>query len=313
MSSSKKKATKRQRTNIDKAVVKSSQKKATKLSSKKKARSDKGTVSATTATRRSSRTRKVVNYNEDQLADTADDQALEAAKSVAITTTRQKGLAAATHRRQVSEHSGKKDDNGHLIPFADAPRWFRPKLTPAEMLKAGMVGGCYFNPKGGKPGILYPRKKYPQGIPGVGYEEFPKAWFENVPASHYKSRRYNIKTNRYGVKAGQDQVAWESSGWINETDPRGWIQWYFRFYQGRRLKGGEDERQLGRWKRCCGEKGRWKRFLMKKIVNSARGYDDKSLQRAVDNESVSPVVRQTLLHWAYKINLHDAHQFLKSK
>lgn len=45
------------------------------------------------------------------------------------------------------------------------------------------------------------------------------------PRSMYNSRKYNIPTNKYGVKAGQDQQFWEEHGWIIEQDPRGWFQW----------------------------------------------------------------------------------------
>lgn len=41
----------------------------------------------------------------------------------------------------------------------------------------------------------------------------------------FRSRRYNVPTNKYGVKAGQDQKFWEEHGWINEQDPRGWFHW----------------------------------------------------------------------------------------
>ena len=87
---------------------------------------------------------------------------------------------------------------------------------------------------------------------------------------------------------------WEMSGWINALDPLGWFQWYCRFYQGRRTE--DDERQVGRWAKCAGERGRWKNNLISKIVKAGCGWD---------NSSVSPVVRQTLQHWAYRLTQED--------
>jgi hypothetical protein len=139
----------------------------------------------------------------------------------------------------------------------------------------------------------------------------------------YVSRRYNVSTNKFGVKAGQDQVFWEQHGWINAQDPRGWFQWcgacalfscvarvctivdclcvcvyaradlrmplharYCRFYMGRRTD--DDARQISRWSGVTGAKGRWKRALLNKIVAANARWDDAT---------VSPVIRQTLLHW----------------
>ena len=168
-----------------------------------------------------------------------------------------------SNSKMVGCHSGSKDPStGKLKQFKDAPAWFKPTLTPREMLLKGMHGGIYFNPKGGKPGVKYPRSKYPNGIPGVSVDEFPKEWFAGVKKELYASRRYDVKHNCYGVKSGLDQAGWESSGWINACDPRGWTQWYFRFFAGRRLEGGEDERQMGRWNGVCGDKGRWKQNLI---------------------------------------------------
>ena len=65
---------------------------------------------------------------------------------------------------------------------------------------------------------------------------------------------------------------------------------YCRFYSGRRTE--DDERQIGRWRGVAGEKGRWKRALVNKIVKANKRWDDAS---------VSPVIRQTLLHWAHEI------------
>jgi len=149
--------------------------------------------------------------------------------------------AAPSGSRSVAGHDGSRDAWGRLSAFKDAPSHFRPNLTPRQMLEQGMHGGIYFNPKGGKPGILYPRHTHPDGIPGVGIDEFPPAWFEGVPSRLYSSRCYSVANNRYRVKSGLDQEGWERSGWICPVDPRGWTQWYFRFFLGRRLEGDEGE------------------------------------------------------------------------
>jgi len=85
------------------------------------------------------------------------------------------------------------------------------------MIHAGIFGGCYFNPSGGKKGLKYPKG----GVP-IDHKEYPRDWFSEVPAHKYISRRYDCATNKYGVKAGQDQAFWEGKGWIREQDPRGW-------------------------------------------------------------------------------------------
>ena len=119
----------------------------------------------------------------------------------------------------VPAHDGLRDASGKLRPFDACPAEFRPSLTPAECIANGVFGGCYFNPRGGKPGIFHPD----DGV-AVGVDEFPAEWFSGVDESLYLSRRYNVPTNRYRVKAGQDQAFWESKGWIHEQDPRGWFR-----------------------------------------------------------------------------------------
>jgi len=171
------------------------------------------------------------------------------------------------------------------IRFSDHPD-FTPNLTPAQCIRAGIFGGCYFNPVGGKAGVHGRRVD-------VDHREFPAAWFAGLPRSAYASRRYVAGANRYGVVAGSDQAAWERQGWIHPQDPRGWFQWYCRFYVGRRTE--DDARQIRRWRGVAGPTGRWKRNLVRKIGDAARLRD----------ESVSPVVRQTLLHWAYQLTRGD--------
>ena len=75
---------------------------------------------------------------------------------------------------------------------------------------------------------------------------------------------------------------------------------YCRFYLGRRTE--DDSRQVDRWKKCAGDKGRWRNNLIAKIVRSGCAYD---------NFNVSPVVRQTLQHWGYKLNKEDFDKYAK--
>ena len=82
----------------------------------------------------------------------------------------------------------------------------------------------------------------------------------------------------------------ESSGWMAAQDPYGWFQWYCRFFQGRKVD--DDERQLSRWMKCCGPKGRWKSNLIGKCLR-----DGKCLRRRVRE----PVVRQAWQRWGYRL------------
>ena len=45
------------------------------------------------------------------------------------------------------------------------------------------------------------------------WREFPPSWFEGVDvATRVAAPAYNAAVNRFGVKCGQDLLAWESSG-----------------------------------------------------------------------------------------------------
>lgn len=177
-------------------------------------------------------------------------------------------------------------NNYGQVAFTD---WaaFRPNKTPAEVLQAGSFGGTYFRP-------IYSsvtKKKYGTEV----WQELPEDWLKGLSVENQvASPIYDKDVNKYKVKCGASLEEWENSGWMNVQDPYGWFQWYCRFYQGRRSE--DDERQVGRWQRCCGEKGRWKQNLISKIVKAGAKYDDFK---------VSPVVRQTLLHWAYELTEKD--------
>jgi len=172
--------------------------------------------------------------------------------------------------------------------FADHPE-FTPRLSPAQMIREGVFGGCYFHSLGGKPGV-----RSPQGV-AIDFKEFPSAWFAGLPEKAYANRRYDAKRySKYGVNCGQDQAAWETSNWIIPQDPRGWFQWFCRFYLGRRT--ADDKRQISRWTGVAGPKGRWKNALIKKVVTA---------NAAFDHGGISPVIRQTLLHWAFELRASD--------
>jgi hypothetical protein len=99
---------------------------------------------------------------------------------------------------------------------------FRPELTPAEMLRAGVFGGKYMTDCRG---------------------EFPADWFEGAKLS---PERKDPGLNWFGVDASQPLSVWRAKGWIHPDDPRGWFQWYCRYWRGRRME--DDGRQIGRWK-----------------------------------------------------------------
>lgn len=99
---------------------------------------------------------------------------------------------------------------------------FSPDLSPKEMLALGVFGGRYMTDC---------------------TAEFPGDWFENAKLCH---ERHVPELNFFGVNASMPLGYWREKGWIHPDDPRGWFQWYCRYYTGRR--GGDDERQIARWR-----------------------------------------------------------------
>ena len=112
--------------------------------------------------------------------------------------------------------NNKKDENIDLYKI------FKPELSPKKMLELGVFGGAYFGEK---------------------ISEYPKSWFEKAKLS----KKFDVKLNRFKVKAGLTRKEWQDKGWIFKEDPLGWFQWYCRFSNGRRIKS-IDEIQIKRWK-----------------------------------------------------------------
>ena len=171
------------------------------------------------------------------------------------------------------------------IKFKDYPD-FEPNLTPREIFKLGSFGGTYWRP-------IYSRitnKKYDDQ-----HLEFPEEFWKGINNNKMVQTKYDKSINRYGVKVGQGLKEWEDSGWIVEQDPYGWVQWYCRFYSGRR--SSDDERQIKRWKNIASKNsGRFRTRLINDIIKADGDCND---------ETISPVIRQILQHWAYKLTKSD--------
>jgi hypothetical protein len=132
---------------------------------------------------------------------------------------------------------------------------FKPELTPKQMLALGVFGGKY---------LTDCRK------------EFPASWFARAKLSPDRPR---ASLNYFGVNASQPLEVWRKKGWIYPEDPRGWFQWYCRYYSGRRCQ--DDLRQIKRWRAV-------RRHVAQVRKNCARR-----------DLNCRPRQRQALLHWAY--------------
>ncbi len=132
---------------------------------------------------------------------------------------------------------------------------FKPDLTPKEMLELGVFGGRYMTDC---------------------QNEFPRDWFSKAKLC---SEKHDPNLNFFGVNASQPLSIWRERGWIHPDDPRGWFQWYCRYYMGRRHP--DDKRQIRRWKAM-------KRHVAQ-IKKHCRPFDLNCRRKQ----------RQALLHWAY--------------
>ncbi len=132
---------------------------------------------------------------------------------------------------------------------------FRPQLTPKQMLQLGVFGGKYMTDC---------------------RSEFPASWFTRAKLC---AERHDARLNYFGVNASQSLATWRRKGWIRPYDPRGWFQWYCRYYVGRRMD--DDARQIRRWKA-------FRRHVQQVKANCDTG-----------DPFCRPRQRQALLHWAY--------------
>jgi len=162
---------------------------------------------------------------------------------------------------------------------------FHPNRTPEEVLRAGSFGGTYFRP------ITSAVTNVKYTSSSVLKDTVKPEWISGLDQpSMLISPTYQKSINNFGVKCGGSLGMWESSGWIADSDPYGWFQWYCRFYSGRR--SSDDARQMSRWCKSAGLKGRFRSQLCNKIIAAGTTAGDVK---------ISPVIRQTLLHWGLEV------------
>jgi hypothetical protein len=161
-------------------------------------------------------------------------------KEIIVNDKMQKG-----YRYELTEGIGKNFDSE-----------FKPELTPKQMLELGVFGGKYMTDCA---------------------KEFPADWFKDAKLC---PERHDPAMNYFGVNASQSLFDWMKRGWIHPADPRGWFQWYCRYFMGRRMPE-EDRRQIKRWKAI-------KRHIAQIKANCPPG-----------DVTCRPKQRQAVLHWAY--------------
>jgi hypothetical protein len=132
---------------------------------------------------------------------------------------------------------------------------FQPQLTPKQMLELGVFGGRYMTDC---------------------RDEFPASWFARARLAFRKRDR---TLNFFKVNASLSLAVWRRNGWIHPQDPRGWFQWYCRYYMGRRT--ADDARQIRRW-----------RAVARHVAAIRKNCEQGDVE-------CRPRQRQAVLHWAY--------------
>lgn len=132
---------------------------------------------------------------------------------------------------------------------------FEPCFSPYQMLEYGVFEGFYLN---------------------SARNEYPDSWFENAKLSNAPDSEINL----FKIKSRQPLSVWKQKGWIIGPDPRGWFEWYCRYYMGRRIPE-VDEKQIKRW-----------RAFRRHVAQVKKNCD-------AGNIWCRPKQRQALLQWSY--------------
>lgn len=141
------------------------------------------------------------------------------------------------------------------INFPDRPD-FRPTYSPIEMFRMGIFGGCYFKIE----------------------TDLPWQFIRDSKDLLLYGDKEDKNVNCYGIISGSTLEWWNDRKLIHADDPNGWVEWYVKFYYGRRHS--DDDRQIKRFKS----------FITRHLA-MLRGYESKG------KDSIK--TKQNLLQWAW--------------
>ena len=196
-----------------------------------------------------------------------------------LNTLKKKGKGEAQYHKGMVIHVNDKMQKGYSYELSEEPGTnlgFTPYATPEEMLCMGVFEGKYMNDC---------------------LEEFPMEWFlKAIALGKLSPQKADPSVNAFGVKSRQPLSVWRKNGWVPGTgkskqhpelsdahlnhDPRGWFQWYCRFWLGRRIPE-LDTVQIKRW-------NAFTRHAAQVKKNCKPG-----------DLSCRPIQRQALLQWSY--------------
>jgi hypothetical protein len=152
--------------------------------------------------------------------------------------------------------------NGLFLESKSEKNWdetFYPCYTPKEMLELGIFEGKYLNDD---------------------KDEYPAAWFKKAKVAGVDGEP-DPSLNKFKIKSRKSLKHWKEKGWIFKEDPKGWFQWYCRYFMGRRSPK-MDKVQIGRWRSFV-----------------ARHQAQVASNCKINDMNCRPRQRQGLLQWAW--------------